>query len=307
MRRLGQLLNLVVLAIVAGIAWYEANHPRPQPGERAPSGAGAGDGSGEAEQSALDQIVSQVGTVVSQVVERAPNIGQVLEKAQGVAGDVLAAAESMAEQAGVSGRGQGDAEPAGTADTSAERGSEGPQAGHEAAESTSGAADAGQASGDTPGAAAPAASDAGMAPVTARPGVAGVSTDDASVTAPDSAPTLSQVTGAISGTVPESGSSTPAPLDSTTTERLGDAAAATTAPTAPPESESAAASGPTLPSGAVAGSETGECPADYPIKGNASSRIYHEPGRPSYEQTRPEFCFASVEDAERAGFVPPKS
>ena len=57
-----------------------------------------------------------------------------------------------------------------------------------------------------------------------------------------------------------------------------------------------------VPAGAVAGSGTEECPADYPIKGNAQSGIYHVPGGGSYHQTIPEFCFATADAAEEAGF-----
>src|SRR5215207_1115370 len=56
-----------------------------------------------------------------------------------------------------------------------------------------------------------------------------------------------------------------------------------------------------LPEGAVRGDGTGECPEDYPVKGNASSKLYHSPGSPSYKRTVPEFCFASTEAAEAAG------
>lgn len=62
----------------------------------------------------------------------------------------------------------------------------------------------------------------------------------------------------------------------------------------------------TMPAGAVAGDGTADCPADHPIKGNASSRIYHEPGRSSYARTIPEFCFATPEDAEAAGYRAPQ-
>jgi small subunit ribosomal protein S6 len=61
-----------------------------------------------------------------------------------------------------------------------------------------------------------------------------------------------------------------------------------------------------LPEGAVRGDGTGECPEDYPVKGNASSKLYHSPGSPSYKRTVPEFCFASTEAAEAAGFNPTK-
>jgi hypothetical protein len=39
-----------------------------------------------------------------------------------------------------------------------------------------------------------------------------------------------------------------------------------------------------------------------PIKGNASSLIYHLPGQPSYAKTIAEVCFASEEEAQAAGY-----
>ncbi|MFL5759843.1 MAG: hypothetical protein ACJ789_08890 [Thermomicrobiales bacterium] len=54
----------------------------------------------------------------------------------------------------------------------------------------------------------------------------------------------------------------------------------------------------------AAGSD--ECPPDYPIKGNATSLIYHLPGSASYNLTIPNICFATEEAAEAAGFRPPK-
>ena len=44
------------------------------------------------------------------------------------------------------------------------------------------------------------------------------------------------------------------------------------------------------------------CPAKYPLKGNLSSKIYHSPGQKFYDQTDPERCFATPEDAERWGY-----
>lgn len=44
------------------------------------------------------------------------------------------------------------------------------------------------------------------------------------------------------------------------------------------------------------------CPSGYPIKGNASSRIYHLPGGQYYERTNPEQCFASTAAARAAGY-----
>jgi micrococcal nuclease len=49
-----------------------------------------------------------------------------------------------------------------------------------------------------------------------------------------------------------------------------------------------------------------DCPPARPVKGNLPSRIYHRPGDPGYAQTRPERCFATPADAERAGFRPPQ-
>jgi hypothetical protein len=59
------------------------------------------------------------------------------------------------------------------------------------------------------------------------------------------------------------------------------------------------------PTSAVRGDGTKECPADYPVKGNADSGLYHEPGSSAYTQTIPEFCFASASAAETAGFHAP--
>jgi len=58
----------------------------------------------------------------------------------------------------------------------------------------------------------------------------------------------------------------------------------------------------TLPAGSVAGSGESECAEGYPIKGNASSMIYHLPGQSSYDNTIPEICFATEEDAAAAGY-----
>ena len=57
-----------------------------------------------------------------------------------------------------------------------------------------------------------------------------------------------------------------------------------------------------VPVGAIVGDGTVTCPPDYPIKGNRQSRIYHRPGQSSYPSTVAEFCFASQEAAEVAGF-----
>jgi len=53
----------------------------------------------------------------------------------------------------------------------------------------------------------------------------------------------------------------------------------------------------------------GVCPASHPIKGNRGSMgamIYHVPGGRNYERTKPEACFATVEEAEAAGYRAPR-
>jgi hypothetical protein len=54
--------------------------------------------------------------------------------------------------------------------------------------------------------------------------------------------------------------------------------------------------------GALPGDGTRECPSAYPIKGNATSLLYHEPGTATYMATIAEYCFASAEGAGAAGF-----
>jgi hypothetical protein len=59
------------------------------------------------------------------------------------------------------------------------------------------------------------------------------------------------------------------------------------------------------PASAVRSTGTTECPAGYPVKGNADSGLYHTPESPNYGATIPEFCFTSTEAAEAAGFHAP--
>jgi len=54
----------------------------------------------------------------------------------------------------------------------------------------------------------------------------------------------------------------------------------------------------------IEGDGSHDCPDGYPIKGNASSHIYHLPGEPHYDRTIPNFCFATEEDAAEAGYRP---
>jgi hypothetical protein len=52
----------------------------------------------------------------------------------------------------------------------------------------------------------------------------------------------------------------------------------------------------------VPGTGSWNCPSGYPIKGNASSGIYHVPGGSFYDRTNPEECFATRGAAEAAGY-----
>ena len=59
------------------------------------------------------------------------------------------------------------------------------------------------------------------------------------------------------------------------------------------------------PPGAVRGTGGYSCPKGYPIKGNINSKgekIYHVPGGAYYSKTKPEFCFRTEKDAQKAGF-----
>jgi large subunit ribosomal protein L22 len=57
--------------------------------------------------------------------------------------------------------------------------------------------------------------------------------------------------------------------------------------------------------GSAAPLEDGSAPEGYEIKGNAQSMLYHEPSSPYYSRTKAEAYFATVEDAEAAGFSAP--
>ena len=46
----------------------------------------------------------------------------------------------------------------------------------------------------------------------------------------------------------------------------------------------------------------GSCPADFPIKGNANSYLYHTPDSPFYHRTNAELCFADEESAQKNGY-----
>ncbi len=54
----------------------------------------------------------------------------------------------------------------------------------------------------------------------------------------------------------------------------------------------------------IAGDGSLDCPADFPIKGNGRSGIYHWPGSLNYPQTHPTLCFRTTDAADNAGFRP---
>ena len=68
----------------------------------------------------------------------------------------------------------------------------------------------------------------------------------------------------------------------------------------------AAADAGSVPPGAVRGDGSRDCPPAYPVKGNAESMLYHEPGSAAYRATIAEFCFSSAGAAEAAGFSSPR-
>ena len=56
----------------------------------------------------------------------------------------------------------------------------------------------------------------------------------------------------------------------------------------------------------IAGDGTDVCPAEFPIKANGRSGIYHWPSALAYPHTRATLCFKTTEAADRAGFRPAK-
>ena len=49
-----------------------------------------------------------------------------------------------------------------------------------------------------------------------------------------------------------------------------------------------------------------ECPDGFPVKAKVKSGIYHAPGSNTYERTKPDRCYPSVEAAEADGLRAPK-
>lgn len=93
--------------------------------------------------------------------------------------------------------------------------------------------------------------------------------------------------------------------DTAAEDSLADEAAAEE--TVSEESESGDAGAEEVAAGSHPALEDGSEPEGFPVKGNASSRLYHLPGTPFYDATDAEIWFASADDAEAAGFELPKS
>jgi hypothetical protein len=62
-----------------------------------------------------------------------------------------------------------------------------------------------------------------------------------------------------------------------------------------------------VPEGGVPGDGTATCPSEFPVKGNAQSKIYHTPESRVYQQTIAEICFSTPEAAQAAGYRPPRN
>jgi hypothetical protein len=100
------------------------------------------------------------------------------------------------------------------------------------------------------------------------------------------------------------------PIDAAETlavEAGADVVPASAAPPAETATVSPAAVTIEAPAGAVPGDGTAVCPPGFPIKGNAQSKIYHTDASRVYGQTIAEFCFATPEAAEAAGYRAPKN
>lgn len=58
----------------------------------------------------------------------------------------------------------------------------------------------------------------------------------------------------------------------------------------------------TTPMGAVAGQGGPTCPPEYPVKGEEGSMRFHIPGRKTYDQVIPTWCFENEAAALNAGY-----
>ena len=61
--------------------------------------------------------------------------------------------------------------------------------------------------------------------------------------------------------------------------------------------------GATTPMGAVAGKGSTTCPPEFPVKADQESKRFHVPGRRSYDQVIPTWCFENEAVALNAGFA----
>jgi hypothetical protein len=94
------------------------------------------------------------------------------------------------------------------------------------------------------------------------------------------------------------------PAEGATTAQDSSVSAAPPAATSPAPAQATAAG---IPLGAVAGNGTTTCPPGFPVKANAQSKIYHTPESRVYAQTVAEYCFATPEAAQAAGYRSPKN
>jgi small subunit ribosomal protein S2 len=86
-------------------------------------------------------------------------------------------------------------------------------------------------------------------------------------------------------------------------EAPAEAVAEVVADEAPVVDGDAVADAAELPAGAAAPLEDGSQPEGFPIKGNAQSQKFHQPGGRWYDQTVAELWFDTAESAEAAGFA----
>lgn len=105
----------------------------------------------------------------------------------------------------------------------------------------------------------------------------------------------------------------PAPQFSTHPSVTGgppEASAPTPTPTPAPSPTPAAAVSADLPRSAADQAWVepvdGACPDGFPIKAKLKSGIFHQPGGPAYERTKPDRCYPTAETAEADGLRPPK-
>jgi hypothetical protein len=152
------------------------------------------------------------------------------------------------------------------------------------------------------GSAANAASGGGGSDAPAKVAIASVVTSTtaaATTTAPTTTTVVTTTTKAATTTTKSAATTTTKPTTATTTTTK--ATTTTTKAAATPTTTGAIKPGVTPVTAGGLG-----CPTGYPIKGNVTTtdKIFHIPGGASYNQTKPETCFATAADAQAAGFRP---